>query len=201
MCWLCEREIEVNSDVIHFAASKSVVADPKIVNRTENIQEKFWDALLATINSNDFISLKEVIGCPDCADRGVEWIEITGTEVNYKITFEYFNEPEIIQEMVSLLRTYQDAFEVEDELQLIFNEVVLINQLGKINDMLNVNASHSNLIELPNLTYYFDDQLPQNIRVNGANINFHGVLKKDSTEVFRTSSTVVDFEARNSRVF
>ena len=58
-----------------------------------------------------FRNLEEVIGCPDCTDGGVEWIEITTSELSHKVTFEYFNEPEETQNYIDDLRDLMEQYE------------------------------------------------------------------------------------------
>ena len=59
-----------------------------------------------------FRNLEEVIGCPDCADGGAEWIEITTKDLNHKVTFEYNNEPEEMQDYIEILREFIKKYDV-----------------------------------------------------------------------------------------
>lgn len=63
-----------------------------------------WPQLTASINLSAFDSLPERIGCPDCADGGAEWVEIITNEGSKKVTFEYGQVPEGLEQILQLLR-------------------------------------------------------------------------------------------------
>lgn len=65
-----------------------------------------FDSLIANIDSSEYIALDETIGCPDCADGGAEWIEITTANGSKKVTYEYGNEPNEIKPFIDDLRKY-----------------------------------------------------------------------------------------------
>jgi hypothetical protein len=76
-----------------------------------SITAKEWESLTGLINLDEFMSLDTVIGCPDCADGGAEWVEIVFDETKYKVTFEYFNAPEVMDPYIHSLRNYQGSFD------------------------------------------------------------------------------------------
>lgn len=47
-----------------------------------------WEALNSSFNLVTFMALDEVIGCPDCADGGASFIEITIGDNVTRVTFE-----------------------------------------------------------------------------------------------------------------
>ena len=49
--------------------------------------------------------MDEIIGCPDCADGGAEWIEITSGETSHKVTFEYNKSPDVFKSYIEILRS------------------------------------------------------------------------------------------------
>ncbi len=54
--------------------------------------------------------MDNVIGCPDCADGGSEWLEL-GFEGDVKrVTFEYMNEPDELKDIIVDLRGLMDSF-------------------------------------------------------------------------------------------
>ena len=73
----CKSEVEiVNRDVVFTASSWS---DPNYPNTmlNGNISIQEWDSLIESVDMDSLLSLDDIIGCPDCADGGGEWIEIT----------------------------------------------------------------------------------------------------------------------------
>lgn len=72
---------------------------------TENLTQISWDSFKKTVDLSKFFSLPEIIGCPDCADGGAEWLEIEEfSGKKYKVTFEYGNAPEELKNAVAALR-------------------------------------------------------------------------------------------------
>jgi len=54
-------------------------------------ERSFWDTLMAKYEQSNFSQLGEKIGCPDCTDRGAEWLEIVRNNgLKKKITFDYY---------------------------------------------------------------------------------------------------------------
>ncbi|TNE72749.1 hypothetical protein EP331_06425 [bacterium] len=65
-----------------------------------------YRSLLNQIDIPNFKQLKETYGCPDCADGGAEYVEFTFLNGSKKrVTFEYYNEPEVLSNLVNVLRT------------------------------------------------------------------------------------------------
>ena len=67
-----------------------------------------WSSLTASIDFNEFKQLEEIIGCPDCADGGAEWIEITNDGETYRVTFEYMDAPNTVSGYIGDLRDQMD---------------------------------------------------------------------------------------------
>lgn len=65
---------------------------------------KGFQQLITTIDHQAFLSLDEVIGCPDCADGGAEWIEITTPQGSRKVQYEYGKEPKEVKSFITDLR-------------------------------------------------------------------------------------------------
>ncbi len=71
----------------------------------ETLTQISWDSFKKTVDLNDFFSLPEIIGCPDCADGGAEWLEIEDfSGKKYKVTFEHGNTPLEIKNAIAALR-------------------------------------------------------------------------------------------------
>jgi len=75
------------------------------ITRTESLNGVGWDSIKTDFNLDAFFELPEVIGCPDCADGGAEWLEIElTTGETHKVTFEYSKEPDFIKPQIERLR-------------------------------------------------------------------------------------------------
>lgn len=68
-------------------------------------------SLKDSVNVGNFFSMEKIYGCPDCADGGAEWVEISFDTVKHRVTFEYSNEPEELSQMVSALKSMLERIE------------------------------------------------------------------------------------------
>ena len=48
-----------------------------------------WQELVGTVDMQALMALPDVIGCPDCADGGAEWIEVGRDGVRKRVRFEF----------------------------------------------------------------------------------------------------------------
>lgn len=103
----CYQEVSLNESqaVLRVRETKSEggQTDLKVENKRAVTSEE-WSELTALVDQNAISALPEVIGCPDCADGGAEWIEIQSPGFVKKVTFEYRNPPAQIEELVNRLR-------------------------------------------------------------------------------------------------
>jgi hypothetical protein len=60
------------------------------------------DTLILVVDS--FFLLDKTIGCPDCADRGAEWVEIMSNNKVHKVVFDFGKEPSGMNDLLKLLR-------------------------------------------------------------------------------------------------
>lgn len=104
----CRKQISVSADSIHFTAFCDACMTP-FLQRKDSVWKPTkaqWDSLRSIIPVNEFNKLPTVIGCPDCADGGAEWLElILTTGETHKVTFEYNNEPTELKQYIPRLRT------------------------------------------------------------------------------------------------
>ncbi|MCC6702329.1 MAG: hypothetical protein IT221_12445 [Fluviicola sp.] len=80
-------------------------------NSLSNFTQAEFNALVATIDFEKWNALEERIGCPDCADGGAEYIEITTTNGTKRVTFEYGANVEPIQALINKLRNHKETLE------------------------------------------------------------------------------------------
>ncbi len=204
----CANDITINSQEIDFHKNgwdtQGLLPE---ISDTENINSTYWTELIEKINIDAFLSLDSIIGCPDCADGGAEWIEIKSKEKTYKVIFEYRNEPDETKDYIGYLRTYLNAFQIDTNETVNFNERTLINQNGIVKNFVATRGSYQWLIGIKSnndTTYYYDKYLDNEYYENNINIEFNGVITFDSTQIYKTSPDDVptpDFKVRNIRTF
>ena len=84
-------------DVLSFTDFTDLVLDI-VLTDTE------WNNILSYINFDYFQTLDDVYGCPDCADGGTEWVEISIDNEIKKVTFEAYTEVNGIEDLILILR-------------------------------------------------------------------------------------------------
>lgn len=105
----CKRDISITADKILFTKS-GWTDEEKDVHCSQDISADNFIGLAQKIDLPDFNRLDEIIGCPDCADGGAEWIRVVTVDSDKKVTFEYGNEPEEVKAFISALRDYLTGF-------------------------------------------------------------------------------------------
>jgi len=100
----CKNELTMTQKTSTYRCS-GWTEDVTPVTKTEGTNSQIWDSINSGFNLDTFLDLPEVIGCPDCADGGAEWLEVVlSNGETHKVTFEYFNEPEFLKEKIEILR-------------------------------------------------------------------------------------------------
>ncbi|MEQ6120420.1 hypothetical protein [Reichenbachiella sp. MALMAid0571] len=110
----CKKTISITPSSINFEKSSWTDKDthPDIHCNNEFTE---WQSLNTKINFDAFNTMEAVIGCPDCADGGAEWIEITSGENSHKVTFEYNNAPNAFSSYIGILRNELQEIDSECE--------------------------------------------------------------------------------------
>ncbi|MCU0392979.1 MAG: hypothetical protein MUE81_17860 [Thermoflexibacter sp.] len=103
---ITELEISDQTAIMHRKAWRSKIAD-KTCQRAISSTE--WQTLVSKVNFAKMKNLPEVIGCPDCADGGKEWIEIVYGEQVKRVTFEFGKEVPEIQDLINEVRKIREG--------------------------------------------------------------------------------------------
>jgi len=100
----CKREILLKSGSVTYSRS-GWIDTIETISCTELLSELSWNSFKSVLDSKKFFELPQIIGCPDCADVGSEWIEIEALSgKKHKVTFEYMNEPDELKDCIIGLR-------------------------------------------------------------------------------------------------
>ncbi len=110
----CRKEINVLNNEIAFTVyytegRGATGGTPKTFKET--IEATLKNSLTKSLDYELFKKLNEIVGCPDCADGGAEWIEIIKGDSKHKVTFEFGKSPKEIESLVTVLREKKTYFE------------------------------------------------------------------------------------------
>lgn len=105
----CKQSIAIEFDKITFTKSKNGSnPDPKTCQKA--ISNEQFETLISDIDMDSFDKLEEVIGCPDCADGGAEWVEIIKDGKRKRVTFEYGKAPKELKVAVAKFKEVKESF-------------------------------------------------------------------------------------------
>lgn len=93
-CWgYCISELDLQGTEANFQIYGWWEADPDFptLSIESTISTNEWNEILDSFNFDEYTQLDDVYGCPDCADGGSEWIEITHDGMIKRVTFEAYN--------------------------------------------------------------------------------------------------------------
>lgn len=176
----CKNNITVtDSKIVFHKSGWSLDGLLPEISKTENIDSKYTTELIDKIDFDSFLKLDSIIGCPDCADGGAEWIEIRSKGKSHKVIFEYMNEPGETKEYIGYLRTYLNTFQIDTNGTIDFNGRIIINQVGFIKNFVATRGSYQWLIGIKSnadTIYYFDKYFDNEYHVDNLKIEFMGVL-------------------------
>jgi hypothetical protein len=106
----CNQEFIITPKKIIYtktANSSDLSKNPDVVKEI-SISRAEWQNLVQSIDADKFTALPDTIGCPDCADGGGEWIEISNRHASKKIVFEYNQSVPEIKSLVKKLRNLRN---------------------------------------------------------------------------------------------
>lgn len=108
----CFTETSITATTVTVKASNGNTGEDKV--HTANLTDDQYQKVIKGINLQAFQQLPEIIGCPDCADGGAEWLEINLDGGLHKVTFEYGEEIKGIADGIKELRTLTATYYPEE---------------------------------------------------------------------------------------
>lgn len=106
----CHQQITLSEKEVTYAQRKNG-AQPDIRKCVQPLSSGTRSQLMALFNEKAFNQLDSVIGCPDCADGGAEWVEVKKGNHTKRVTFEYRHAPEQLSGLVAEMKKLQDGME------------------------------------------------------------------------------------------
>ena len=78
---------------------------------SDTVDSNDWEDLNTHFNFEIFMSLDSIIGCPDCADGGAEWFEIVTIDTTRRVTIEFGDSLDGLNNYIDLLRSVRHSFQ------------------------------------------------------------------------------------------
>lgn len=109
----CKRELIVDEGSVSYSASSWGDPDYPTIQYESSLSSTEWNDLIALADLSALQEYEDIVGCPDCADGGAEWIQIDAPEGIKKIIFEYGDSLGTIQPLIVALRDLRADYEEE----------------------------------------------------------------------------------------
>lgn len=88
----CNKELSISKNSLSYIQAKNG-DKPGTKKCVQPLSKEKYSQVLKNFDFKSFYLLDSVIGCPDCADGGAEWIEVKSGRNKKKVMFEYNNGP------------------------------------------------------------------------------------------------------------
>jgi len=102
---------------------------PVVINNT--VDSISWQDLNTQFNFELFMNLDSIIGCPDCADGGSEWFEIATNDTVKRVTIEYGDSLNGLNNYINSLRSIRQSFEENQACYFIPNAGICLAAIPK----------------------------------------------------------------------
>ncbi|CAF1102706.1 unnamed protein product [Didymodactylos carnosus] len=80
------------------------------IKKELNLTLKEWENILNLVDITKFKATPNVLGCPDCADGGAEWIEIVFQSGTKRVTFDNGRTIPGLESLVNKLREIRNEY-------------------------------------------------------------------------------------------
>lgn len=106
----CNKELSISKDSVAYV-QKMNGDQPETKRNVKAISKEEYTKVVKQFDFRSFYLLDSVIGCPDCADGGAEWIEVKSGKNKKRVTFEYNKAPEQLKASVEQIKKMQAKME------------------------------------------------------------------------------------------
>lgn len=105
----CIRELVLRNGNAVFAKTSRDEAQFPTEKKDVAFSKAEWEKLLSEVKIDDFFKLNDTYGCPDCADGGAEFIEISTSKGTKRVTIEYRADQPELGKLLAALRKIREA--------------------------------------------------------------------------------------------
>lgn len=109
----CVRLMDIEESSLSYVATGTDELNYPRLQLDSKLTAGEWEELVALIDMDLLEEYDDVVGCPDCADGGAEWIEVEMEDESKRILFEYGDTLASIQPLIDHIRALRGAYELE----------------------------------------------------------------------------------------
>jgi hypothetical protein len=107
----CIREMHYNGTSLSYKEMSRDTVNFPMKEINEQFSQSQLEELAAQLDSEKWEALDSVIGCPDCADRGAEYLIITTGKGTRKVLYDAHSTPEGLENILKTIREKRRIFE------------------------------------------------------------------------------------------
>ncbi len=111
----CIKEIHYSSSAVVYKEMSRDTANFPMKETSEQYAQNQLDELAAQLDWKKWEALDSVIGCPDCSDRGSEYLIITTGKGTRKVLYDAHSTPEGLENILKTIREKRRIFERESQ--------------------------------------------------------------------------------------
>lgn len=109
----CQSLINITSNPYELIALRQPnfpQIDFPLLQKQFSFESNQWEEIISLINSRTFLALDDTIGCPGCADGGIEWIQINWINGMKRVTFESGNAIKGLEALIEKLDAMREEY-------------------------------------------------------------------------------------------
>lgn len=109
----CTTELVLEPNLAQFTRSSRDAINYPEDKKYRPVLPENWKNINASFDQEKWNAMDSIIGCPDCADGGAEYLIITTKSGSKKVTIEAGSEFPGLEDMVKIIRTLRSEFPTE----------------------------------------------------------------------------------------
>ena len=104
----CTTTLEITPTTVVLTRTSRSLGD---LRTTGTLTRAEWESLTRAVDEDRLRALPDVVGCPDCADGGAEFVEVVTADGTKRVTFEFGATLPSIQPLVDQVRQIRRRLE------------------------------------------------------------------------------------------
>lgn len=111
----CIKEIHFSASSLDYKEVSRDTVNFPVKETTEKFTQSQLDELATQIDWKKWEALDSIIGCPDCADRGAEYLIISSEKGTKKVLYDAHSTPEGLENILKTIREKRRVFERQEQ--------------------------------------------------------------------------------------
>lgn len=109
----CQQAVNITLNPLQLVAVKQpnfAQATYPVLRQQHSYSSSQWDELVSLVNAEALTSSADTIGCPGCADGGIEWVQVNWADGVKRVTFESGATIEGLQALIEKMQQMRNEY-------------------------------------------------------------------------------------------